>query len=51
MKRILIALLALAWFGSVRAEPVPMHGYGQSLALTLPPLAVVVLELEHAAAG
>jgi 1,4-alpha-glucan branching enzyme len=35
--------------GGLQAEPVPMHGYGQSLALTLPPLAVVVLEPEHAA--
>ena len=30
--------------GQVDAEPVPMHGYSQSLALTLPPLAVVILE-------
>jgi 1,4-alpha-glucan branching enzyme len=30
--------------GQVDAEPVPTHGYAQSLALTLPPLAVVILE-------
>jgi 1,4-alpha-glucan branching enzyme len=30
--------------GHLRAEPLPMHGYAQSLVLTLPPLAVVVLE-------
>ena len=30
--------------GHLQAEPVPMHGYAQSLALTLPPLAVVILE-------
>ena len=30
--------------GHLQAEPVPMHGYSQSLALTLPPLAVVILE-------
>ena len=31
-------------FGGLLAETVPMHGYDQSLALTLPPLAVVILE-------
>jgi 1,4-alpha-glucan branching enzyme len=35
--------------GGAWADPVPMHGHGQSLVLTLPPLAVVVLEPEHAA--
>lgn len=34
--------------GRVTAEAVPMHGYAQSLALTLPPLAVVILEPEEA---
>jgi len=29
--------------GRVQSEPVPMHGHGQSLAMTLPPLAMVVL--------
>jgi 1,4-alpha-glucan branching enzyme len=37
--------------GGLQAEPFPMHGYGQALALTLPPLAVVVLEPDHAAVG
>jgi 1,4-alpha-glucan branching enzyme len=30
--------------GALPAEPVPLHGEGQSLVLTLPPLAVVVLK-------
>jgi len=30
--------------GAIAAEPVPHHGRGHSLALTLPPLAVVVLK-------
>ena len=33
--------------GSVEAEPVPWHGRPYSLALTLPPLAVLLLQPEH----
>ena len=35
--------------GSVEAEPVPFHGYPQSIVLTLPPLADIFLvpELEE----
>ncbi|MDR2872953.1 MAG: 1,4-alpha-glucan branching protein GlgB [Xanthomonadaceae bacterium] len=32
--------------GGLYTEPVPMHGHGQSLALTLPPLATVWLQME-----
>ena len=35
--------------GSVVAEPVPMHGRGYSLSLTLPPLAIVMLRAPDAA--
>jgi 1,4-alpha-glucan branching enzyme len=35
--------------GSVRAEPVPVHGMPMSLSLTLPPLAVLWLEPEAGA--
>jgi len=31
-------------FGLVPTDPAPLHGCGQSLALTLPPLAIVVLK-------
>lgn len=34
--------------GHLQAEPVAAHGYGQSLALTLPPLATVILGPEQA---
>ena len=30
--------------GAVTAEPVPMHGYAQSAAFMLPPLAAVILQ-------
>jgi 1,4-alpha-glucan branching enzyme len=30
--------------GGLRAEPTPAHGYAQSLSLTLPPLATVLLQ-------
>ena len=30
--------------GAVCAEPVPMHGYAQSAAFTLPPLAALILQ-------
>jgi len=30
--------------GGVTAEALPMHGEGQSLSLTLPPLATIVLQ-------
>ena len=33
--------------GRVEAQPVPMHGYPYSLALTLPPLGLLVLEPER----
>jgi 1,4-alpha-glucan branching enzyme len=32
--------------GGAWSQPVPMHGRGQSLALTLPPLATVILRCE-----
>jgi 1,4-alpha-glucan branching enzyme len=31
--------------GAVMAEPVPRHGYDHSLAMILPPLAVIWLEV------
>jgi 1,4-alpha-glucan branching enzyme len=34
--------------GRVMAEPVPMHGHAHSLALTLPPLATLILAPERA---
>lgn len=37
--------------GGLHSECVPMHGFGQSLALTLPPLAVVVLAPDSVAHG
>jgi 1,4-alpha-glucan branching enzyme len=37
--------------GRVLAEPVGMHGHAQSVALTLPPLAVVVLEPDRTGLG
>jgi 1,4-alpha-glucan branching enzyme len=33
-------------FGWVRATPIPAHGHGQSLSLTLPPLGALVLGVE-----
>jgi 1,4-alpha-glucan branching enzyme len=45
-------------YGAVQAQPVPSHGFPYSLELTLPPLAMLILEgpplpprLEHAATG
>ena len=35
--------------GVAESEPVPCHGYAQSLTLTLPPLACLILEPEGAA--
>ena len=35
--------------GRLRADPVPMHGYTQSLALTLPPLAIIIVEPDDTA--
>jgi hypothetical protein len=37
--------------GGLRAKTIAMHDYGMSPALTLPPLAVGVIEPEHAAVG
>jgi 1,4-alpha-glucan branching enzyme len=36
--------------GHVETEPVPLHGHEQSLSLTLPPLATIVLKPESAQA-
>jgi 1,4-alpha-glucan branching enzyme len=33
--------------GGVQTENIPFHGYDQSLALTLPPLATIMLKLSH----
>jgi len=37
--------------GAAQAEPVEFHGYAQSLSLTLPPLACLILEPEGAQEG
>ena len=49
---------AVDWGGSgvanavpLIAEPLPWHAYGQSLSVTLPPLAVIALRLRPAPAG
>ncbi|MCF7935291.1 MAG: 1,4-alpha-glucan branching protein GlgB [Synergistales bacterium] len=33
-------------FGGVATTPIPYHGYNQSLTLTLPPLATLIMQLE-----
>jgi 1,4-alpha-glucan branching enzyme len=33
--------------GGVQTQEIPFHGYDQSLSLTLPPLATIMLKLDH----
>jgi len=34
-------------YGGVKTRPIPMHGYDQSMSITIPPLAVVIFKLKR----